>query len=83
MGSTYWGAGRPISEWFLPWFDYSKNLVVEKPRDINTAVNWSPKGLLKVRHLGKVFQIYSKDIPGWTCASGLMDATAQNKREDC
>jgi hypothetical protein len=53
----------PVWEWCLTQFDYNKDLVIRELRDKNPAVDWAAKGLLKVKYLGAVFQIYSKDMP--------------------
>ena len=57
------GVVPPVWEWFLTQFDYNKDLVIRELRDKNPVVDWAAKGLLKVKYLGAVFQIYSKHMP--------------------
>ena len=57
------GVVPPVWEWYLTQFDYNKDLVIRELRDKNPVVDWAAKGLLKVKYLGAVFQIYSKDMP--------------------
>ena len=56
----------PICEWNLQRFDYNKDISIkelESKHSTTTSINWSSKGILKVKYLGTLFQIYCKPMP--------------------
>ncbi len=68
-------------EWYLKEFDYNKDLIVEKLEAERPMVNWAAKGLIKLKHLGPLFQIYCKPMPdiGDCLRFDVHYATKQNR----
>lgn len=52
-----------INEWYLKEFDCNKDLVIADLKDKYPMIDWTARGLIKVKHLGTIFQIYCKPLP--------------------
>ncbi len=54
-----------IYEWHIQRFDYNKDISLSNLRGRPPLENmsWTSKGLLKIKYLGTIFQIYSKELP--------------------
>ncbi len=53
-----------VDEWYLQRFDYNKDVSVKEleTKYHDKSISWSSKGLLKIEHLGTLFQIYRKEM---------------------
>ncbi len=54
-----------LYEWLLQRFDYNKDISVKalETHHSLTSISWASRGLLKIKYLGTIFQIYSKELP--------------------
>jgi hypothetical protein len=54
-----------ISEWTITHFDYSKNLQTRRLQSNypNEMMSWRGRGVLKLKYLATLFQIYQKPMP--------------------
>ena len=55
-----------IYEWLIQRFDYNKDISIKDLRGSHTpltGISWTSRGLLKIKYLGTIFQIYSKELP--------------------
>ncbi len=52
-----------VGEWNLTRFDYNKDISTLKLNEKYPIINWNSKGILKLKYLGTIFQIYSKNMP--------------------
>ncbi len=54
-----------LYKWYLQRFDYNKDISVKglEARPPLEGISWISRGLLKIKYLGTIFQIYSKELP--------------------
>ena len=72
----------PLYEWLIQRFDYNKDVSVKdlEARPPLEGISWASRGLLKIKYLGTIFQLYSRAArERWTYKSRGPFSTTEKK----